>query len=156
MNLETTRVRLEDLSQIDYEIHIGKSAAVEYRRVMILKFIGSYGFGSGGNSDATYMRAMGEAALEAWDPDALILDLSDLDYEWGDMMDYVFDMGVDKYADLPFPKAMVVSERCEEAIRTLLLGLYSPKGIEETGWVFRSLEDAWSYVEKKLVEYKSK
>ncbi|MMZ68943.1 hypothetical protein D1872_316930 [compost metagenome] len=51
---------------------------------------------------------------------------------------------------------MVVSERCEEAIRTLLLGLYSPKGIEETGWVFRSLEDAWSYVEKKLVEYKSK
>ncbi|WP_277815971.1 MULTISPECIES: hypothetical protein [Lysinibacillus] len=35
--------------------------------------------------------------MEAWDPDAIIIDLQDLNYEWGDMLEYVFDIRADKY-----------------------------------------------------------
>lgn len=83
MNIFTKQLKLEDLSNIQYEVHTGTSRVVDYLEIMILKFIGDYGYGSAGNSDATYMSAIGKAVLEAWEPGGLIIDLSDLSYEWG-------------------------------------------------------------------------
>lgn len=114
---------------------------------MILKFIGCYGFGSSGNPDAAFMSAIGKAALEAWSPDGLIIDLSDLHYEWGDQLERVFNIGNDQYIDSPFPVALLVGANCEEAVRTLLLGMHSAQTIKEIGWVFTKLEEAWSYIE---------
>lgn len=63
MNISTKQKKLEELSKINYEVHIGKSNEVSYLKIMILKFIGGYGFGSAGNSDAIFMRAIGEAVI---------------------------------------------------------------------------------------------
>lgn len=147
MSISTQQVRLEDLSEINYEIHIGTSLSVEYLTIMILKFSGSYGFGSSGNCDAAFMSAIGKAALEAWSPDGLIIDLSELYYEWGDQLERVFFIGSDRYIDSPFPVALLVGAKCEEAVRTLLLGINSTQTIKEIGWVFTELEEAWSYIE---------
>lgn len=149
----TKQVKLEELSDLQYEVHIGKSKAVNYCNIMILKFSGEYGFGSGGNSDAIYMSAIGEAVVEAWEPSGLILDFSELAYEWGDMIERVFDVGRAKYGDIPFPTALIVGERSEEAIRTLILGVYSDQTIDDIDWVHRDLESAWTYIEHKLAEY---
>ncbi|WP_159888716.1 hypothetical protein [Paenibacillus puerhi] len=151
----TKQVKLEDLSNIQHEVYIGTSKEVDYLEIMIIKFVGNYGYGSDGNSDATFMRAIRSAVLEAWEPGGLILDLSDFSYEWGDRIETVFFVGDDKYRDIPFPVALIVGNKSEEAIRTLLLGLESKKTIEEIGWVFKDLKSAWQYIEIKLKEYKS-
>lgn len=153
MNISTKQKKLEELSEIKYEVHMGRSIEVNYLNIMILKFFGEYGFGSAGNSDAKYMRAMGEAVLEAWNPGGLILDLSDLSYEWGDQLEDVFYIGSYKYRDKPFPVALIVGDKSEEAIRTLIVGINSNKALNEIGWVFRDLSSAWEYVEAKLKEY---
>ena len=58
---------------------------VGYRRIIIVEFKGSYGFGSGGNDDAPHMEAAVRAA-HAYHPAAIVLDMRKLSYEWGDMM----------------------------------------------------------------------
>lgn len=156
MNIFTKQLKLEDLSNIQYEVHTGTSRVVNYLEIMILKFIGDYGYGSAGNSDATYMSAIGKAVLEAWEPGGLIIDLSDLSYEWGDRIESIFFVGEEKYLDTPFPVALIVGRRSEEAIRTLIVGLESNKTIEEIGWVFKDLNSAWEYIESKLNEYEIK
>lgn len=155
MNISTNEKKLEELSEIKYQVHIGKSNEVSYLEIMILKFIGVYGFGSAGNSDAIFMRAIGEAVLEAWEPGGLIIDLSELSYEWGDQLEDVFYIGSYKYRDMPFPIALIVGDKSEEAIRTLILGIQSTQGIHEIGWVFKEVSSAWGYIETKLKEYKS-
>lgn len=156
MKIKTEQVKLEELSSIEYEVHIGNSNTVDYLEIMILKFRGTYGFGSDGNSDAAYMSAIGKAVLEAWEPGGLVIDLSELTYEWGDRLEYVFSIGSDKYSDTPFPVSLIVGKKSEEAIRKLLLGIDSNESIENTGWVFRDLDHAWNYVECKLLEYKTR
>lgn len=128
MKITTKQMKLEDLSKVKYEVHIGNS---NYRKIMIIKFIGSYGDGSRGDSDAIYMSAMGKAALEAWRPRGVIIDLSELDYQWGDELDRVFDIGSGQYSGAPFPTAVLVGKNSEEAIRTLILGINSPQNISE-------------------------
>lgn len=85
----------------------------------------------------------------------LIIDLSELSYEWGDQLEDVFYVGSYKYRDRPFPIAIIVGDKSEEAIRTLILGIVSTEGIDEIGWVFKDLSSAWEYIETKLKEYNS-
>ncbi|MBY0014093.1 hypothetical protein [Paenibacillus typhae] len=154
MKISTKQYKLESLSEIRYEVRIGTSNAVDYLEIMILKFIGKYGYGSEGNSDAAFMSAIAKAVLEAWEPGGLIIDLSELSYEWGDRIESVFFVGEDKYKDTPFPVATIVGENSKEAIRTLIVGLESNKTIEEIGWIYKDLISAWEYIEFKLNEYK--
>ncbi|MED4954354.1 hypothetical protein ABEO75_08870 [Paenibacillus macerans] len=153
MEIDLKRARLEELSDIAYEVHLGQSQTFNYLDIMILKFIGEYGYGASGNTDAAFMRAIGKACLAAWEPAALIFDFSALTYAWGDRLMQVFDIGADIYLDDPFPMALIVGEGCEEGIRTLLLGTESHKTIEETGWVFKEFSHSWAYIEKELQRY---
>ncbi|MFB8372833.1 hypothetical protein [Paenibacillus taichungensis] len=153
MDIITKQLKLEELSDLKYEVHIGDSKSVEYCSIMILKFLGEYGYGSAGNSDAIYMCAIGEAVLEAWEPAGLILDFSELEYEWGDRIENVLFIGKDKYRDIPFPAALIVGEHSKEAIRTLILGVYSDQTIEDIDWVHQDLNSAWAFIENKLAEY---
>jgi len=153
MNIAVTQKRLEDLSDLTYEVNIGKSSEVDYCDIMILKFIGEYRFGSQGNSDARSMRAIGEAVLEAWNPRGLLIDLRDLSYEWGDQLEDVFYIGSDKYRDRPFPVAVLVGKNSEEAVRTLIVGPWGTEKIDEIGWVFKDVTSAWAFIEAKLKEY---
>jgi len=154
--IETTlqQVQLEQLSSIRHEVHIGNSSAASDLGIMVLKFAGSYGYGSEGNCDAIYMRAIGNACVDAWEPGGLIIDLSGLAYEWGDRLEMVFGIGNRQYEEMPFPVALVVGEQCCEGIRTLLLGLNSPLPVTEAGWVFTELEQAWVYIEAEIHKFR--
>jgi hypothetical protein len=48
------------------------------------------------------------------------------------------------------PRAVVVGARCEQAVRTLLLGEQSREPIEKVGYVFRDLGAAWAYVDSQI------
>lgn len=135
---------LESLSDIKVSFQIGKHPGKSYERdVLVVQYSGTYGIGSGGNSDAVYMTAMGKAAIEAFDPDALILDMTRLSYEWGDLIEQVFDVGENRA-----PVALIVGENCRIAIGTLCFGENSTTDACEEDWIFDSLNDAWKFVTK--------
>ncbi|MCG8577187.1 MAG: hypothetical protein MI810_20055 [Flavobacteriales bacterium] len=138
----------DDISQIDVSYFTGMSRITDYFDIMVVKYTGKYGIGSAGNGDAHYMYGRGEYGLSVYDPMGVILDFTDLDYQWGDKMDMVFDVGTRQF-NKEFPRALVVGDACKEAIGTLILGTSDlPASSEE--WIFESLEEAWTYVETKI------
>ncbi|MFT9820970.1 hypothetical protein [Lysinibacillus sp. NPDC056185] len=141
------KVELSQLSDIQVDYYFGVSEEIE---ILVIKYSGKYGFGSAGNTDAIYMNVMGKAAMEAWDPDAIIIDLQDINYEWGDMLEYVFNISADKYPNEALPLAVIVGTGCEKAVRTLLLGIDSKEPIDKIGWIFKDLETACKYINKKF------
>ena len=141
---------LGSLSSIEVSFFSGPSRAADYYDLLVVKFSGRYRNGSSGNPDALFMSAMAEAGIVAWGPAGLILDLRELEYEWGDLLEAVFAAGESHYGDTRFPQAIIVGPPCEKAVRTLVLGLDSTEPLESVPWVFRELESAWAYVEAQL------
>lgn len=141
---------LDELSSIEVTFQRVPCRSVDYLDILIVGFAGTYRIGSAGNPDAQYMAAMAEAGVVAWEPSAAILDLSKLHYEWGDMLEQVFDVGSARYGDSSFPVAVIVGPKCEEAIRTLLFGLESSESLDDRQGFCRDLESAWRYVDEQL------
>lgn len=144
--MKLTEQRLLDLSKIEVRFFTVPSSKKPYLETLVIKYGGVYGHGSGGNDDARYMRALARAAIDAFRPWGVVHDLSELSYEWGDMLESVF-IGPDFE---PFPTAIIVGPKCEQSLRTLLLGLDSKEPIEKAGNVFRNLDDAWAYVDAQI------
>ena len=71
---------------------------------LVIKFSGSYGYGSAGYGDAMYMIAIRDYLVNCIFPYAIVFDLRELSYEWGDN---IWDMF---RCDEPF--ATLVSDRC--------------------------------------------
>jgi hypothetical protein len=146
MNNSLREVTFSQLSDIEYNIYLVNSSVKDYLDIMIIQFTGHYGFGSKGNPDAVFMVAIVNAALSAWKPDALILDFTNLEYEWGDRIEELFGL-------TSIPLALIVGPRSEEGIRTLLLGIDSTESIDQIGWVFKDFESAKEYIESEIKKY---
>jgi hypothetical protein len=146
MNNSLREVTFSQLSDIEYNIYLVNSSVKDYLDIMIIQFTGHYGFGSKGNPDAVFMVAIVNAALSAWKPDALILDFTNLEYEWGDRIEELFGL-------TSIPLALIVRPRSEEGIRTLLLGIDSTESIDQIGWVFKDFESAKEYIESEIKKY---
>jgi len=141
---------LGSLSSIEVSFFSAPSRAADYYDLLVVKFRGHYRRGSSGTPDALFMSAMAEAGIVAWGPAGLILDLSELEYEWGELLETVFAAGESHYGDSRFPQAVIVGPHSEKAVRTLVVGLDSTEPLECIGWLFRDLDSAWSYVEAQL------
>jgi hypothetical protein len=166
MKLE--KADLFSISDIRHEFLIGKSQRTKYKEILVIKYSGEYGFGSRGNPDARFMCALAEAAISYYDPDGIVLDISELKYEWGDMLEMVFSLGAKYYrhtakdkADQEskalyemraIPQATLIGPPCKEAVRTLLLGedCDTSASLKEYAWLFENFDDAWNYVEEQI------
>lgn len=150
-------------SAIRVRYFLGPATKKPYLEILVIKYVGTYPHGSAGNADAQFMHAMARAGVAAFEPWGAIHDLTELSYEWGDLLEIVLAVGPEK--ELPpelesvfstssaserSPIAVVVGPGCEEAIRTLLLGENSLEPIEEIGHVFRDLESAWAHVDAQI------
>jgi hypothetical protein len=85
----------------------------------VISYSGVYGVGSAGKKDALYMVATAKAAHEAWYTSATVFDFTELEYEWGDEMEWIFDFGYQPLANCSYPLAVVVSEKCGPALKSL-------------------------------------
>lgn len=153
--IELTPRSLEELSDVRVAFFQG-TAGASGRSVLVIRFSGTYRVGCQGNPDAAFMTAMGKAGLEAFDATGLLLDLSELDYRWGDMLDLVLALGDDPpgplarlFGERPRPRAVLVGPRCRVAIGTLLFGLADPRDPTEREGYFDRLEDAWAWLGAK-------
>jgi len=126
-----------------------------------------YRYGSAGNADAAFMRALAQAAVSYTDPGGIVLDISKLHYVWGDMLESVFDLGerprLQRQArpddnSLPLfvmngiPQATVIGPDCKDAVRTLLLGINCrpEESLDEFEWLVESFDAAWRCFEDKI------
>ena len=100
-----------------------------------------------GEPDAKYILAAAAAAREAWWSYSTILDFRELEYLWGDNMQWVAGIGWDKGIRLHWPLAIVVGDRCRDALRSLLRDEYQELCVE-------SLEEAFTVCRRKADEHK--
>lgn len=135
------KVKFIDKTDINYSLHtVGEKN--KYSKILIAEFSGTYKSGSAGASDAKFIKGITKTAKDVWDCFGIIIDFSDLYYDWGDEMDCF----------LPFDEnfALVVSDKCESGIATLLFGLNTNKKAIETDFIFSNTNDAQNYVIEKL------
>jgi hypothetical protein len=169
MSSDLKERRLSDLSRLEVRYYLAPSQKLEDANVLVIKYTGSYQDGCKGNSDAQFMCAMARAGIIAFEPNGVIHDLSQLTYNWGDMLSNVFSEGVlrpnpaeEKLAEIFGHKwsdshtaqpAVVVGPACEEAVRTLLLGTDSTAPISSVGWVFRDLDSARRFIDDQFTAH---
>ncbi len=133
-------VRFEDETHIRHEFELETTGQNRFWYTLIAKFIGTYGHGSSGRADAHYILGVTKTAIDIWQPAAVVLDLSELRYEWGDEMDWLLPPALD------VPAAVVVGPHCAPAIATLMWGLKTTRAATEAEFVFDDRGAAWAYV----------
>lgn len=112
--------------------------------VLILSVNGVYPDGSLGNEHAAYIAVMAIQGLQAFNPEAFILDLSDLEYRWGNSILGVFQdvsrfMDADKEENEPyFPVFAVTSEKSTAGF----LSLITPSNESPPEWHFKDINQA--------------
>lgn len=138
-------VEWAEYSTVGITYQVARYAFDRECKLLRVCFAGNYGYGSAGNGDAAYMDAMYRAAVEVIGPDGLILDFTDLNYEWGDLLGRVLNPP-DRWAQLESPPfALVLGQGCEQGLRSLLLEDLGWSD-SELGWVFHGVADAQRYV----------
>jgi hypothetical protein len=104
--------RFDELSRLQYRVSTCALGGKHNPMALVLKFSGAYGVGSAGNGDADFMRVITCAATSAWHSHAVVFDLRELSYEWGNSIWGVFGRGIQSSGVEGLPCALVVSDLC--------------------------------------------
>ena len=123
---------------------VGEEKLTYPPEVLIMKVIGTYRGGSKGNPDAAFMRGMLDTAIDLWDPQTVILDLTELAYVSGDAIESVF-----KGPDSSTPTVVVVGPKCRKALSTLEHGENSEQDIVDHNEFFESVTEALEKLKEK-------
>lgn len=150
MKADITVVDPESESKIKISYGLISSSINDYSEILVISYSGKYGIGAAGNSDAQYMYAKGEFGLNMYETAGVIIDLRELEYEWGDMLELVFTIGKKQYRNAEFPRAVLIGEKCSKAIGTLIHGEDSKTPAITEEWIFDSFENAWDYIDRKI------
>jgi hypothetical protein len=144
--MELYGVSFEALSHITYRFATGEGPETGCR-VLAAAFSGHYGIGARGSNDAVLIQSMLAAALTAWEPFGLVLDLRDLAYEWGDEMTDVLLTSDPCDRRRKLPVAVLVSSKCREGLTSLVQEFF---GDDPLRWLFDTLEEAVQAIERKV------
>ena len=110
--MQLTEHRFEDLSDIEYRLYTCDITVNRRASAMVIAFSGTFGEGSAGNNDGVFMRMITHSALSVWRVQAVVFDLRELDYNWGDKIFEVFGNGIEPSGVENLPFATVISDRC--------------------------------------------
>ena len=113
-------VTYAELSSLRHEVAVADGPPFQSPELLVIRYFGSYRDGAAGEPDARYILAAAAAAREAWWAYSTILDFRELTYRWGDNMEWVTRIGWDPGVRLDWPLAIVVGDRCRDALRSLL------------------------------------
>jgi hypothetical protein len=139
MNLRP--VRIEEETRLRCEFQLETTGRNSFQYTLIARFSGDYRDGSAGKPDARFIAGMTRMGVAIWHPAALILDLSELRYEWGDDLGEILPPG-----GKHLRSAVVIGPGCARAIATLLWGVNTQKAATEAEFIFDNLEAAWEAV----------
>lgn len=136
------RVTIEEVCpSIGSTFYVRKLRDTRLNELLIVAVNGIYRRGSAGRADAAYIKGIVELATGLLNPHMIVVDLSDLTYEWGENMDLEF-----RLSDLPV--AVVVGPKNRKALSTLANGIDSVKDIVDNVHFFADVPSAVRHVEK--------
>jgi hypothetical protein len=142
-------VTYAELSGLRHEVAVADGPPFQPPEFLVIRYFGSYRDGAEGEPDARYILAAAAAAQKAWWAYSTILDFRELEYRWGDNMEWVAGIGWDPGVRLHWPLAVVVGDRCRDALRSLLRDEYQ-------GLCVESLEEAFALCGRKAEEHKQR
>ncbi|MFW9996843.1 MAG: hypothetical protein ACFFD4_32675 [Candidatus Odinarchaeota archaeon] len=94
---------------------LATSEKKSFQHTLVVQFSGTYRYGSSGAPDAAFMRGMIGKAVNFWQPNKLIIDLSSLVYTWGNNL---FDIAL--YSHRSRSTAIVFGPDCREGLSSLI------------------------------------
>lgn len=142
-------VTYADLSALRHEVAVADGPRFQPPEFLVIRYFGSYRDGAEGEPDAKYILAAAAAAREAWWSPCTILDFQELEYHWGDNMEWVTGITWDKGVRLAWPLAIVVGNRCRKALRSLLREEYE-------GLCVETLEEAFALCRQKARQHEQR
>jgi hypothetical protein len=140
-------VSYSELSSLQHEVAVADAPPHQAPEFLVIRYFGSYRDGGEGEPDARYILAAAAAAREAWWSYSTILDFRELEYRWGDNMSWVLRIAWDPGIRLHWPLAIVVSDKCRDALRSLLREEYERSCVE-------SLPEAFALCRQKAQAHK--
>src|SRR5687768_15039013 len=144
MNLK--QVSVDGLSQLTHTVWLPDGTLTS--DLLVIKYRGHYREGASGHDDAVYIRATANAAMTAWYTDALLLDFSELQYTWGDEMEWAFGLGPAFRTECVYPLVILAGPACRDALKSL-----SPASYEAC--CRETLDDALRLIETKRGRFKA-
>ncbi|MDY3560723.1 hypothetical protein R5W23_001969 [Gemmata sp. JC673] len=142
---------LRSWSQITVRFFTSRDWEPGFFEPLVIKYAGTYRWGSEGWPDATYMQAMAKAGMTALNACCVIYDATELSYRWGNNINQAFP-NVD-IEPPPVPVAIVIGPGCEPGMPHLWSLLATNEYVDRGETVyFRRLEAAWKFVEGRLAE----
>ena len=119
MNLQEVHISLE--GDVDFKVlkAYRQVAPQVYHALLITRFIGQAGEGSGGNANSSFLKTVTAASVGLNLYDAVLFDLTALDYTFGDSFAAVLEVP-HSVKGTELPVGIVVSDKCEKGIRSLL------------------------------------
>ncbi len=136
-----------DKTGIRYSFHLqAMDEAPQAPIILQVRFKGIYRTGPQGAPDGRFIHGITQTALSVWCPAALILDLRQLSYYWGDEMEAALGL----QGEIKVPFAIVGSRTCLPAIHALVKKMNELKMAPVTVNIFDQLEPAWDHLTRQL------
>jgi hypothetical protein len=139
--VELVEHTFEELGNLRYRMFTCPLAGEQYATALVIRFSGVFGIGSAGNGNAALMRVVTRAGLDAWGCRAVVFDLRELAYEWGNGIWEAFSRAVEAGRGKRLPCALVVSELCRNGFSSCA-GMVPP--------MFDDLEAAVAFVARPV------
>jgi len=121
--MDEVRLRLvtfAELSDLQHEVAVAEGPRFRPPDFLVIRYSGTYRDGAAGRGDALYIVATATAACKAWWSPCTILDFRDLEYRWGDEMEWVTGITWNPADCAHTPLVVVVGDKCRDALRSLL------------------------------------
>lgn len=142
-------VTFAQLSDLRHETFTSEERPFDTPEFLVIRYFGAYRDGSAGRGDALYIVATAEAARTAWYSHFTLLDFRDLQYAWGDEMEWVTSIGWDRVIQGREPLGIVVGEKCRAALKSLLRDEYETLCAD-------TIEQALALCRRQEQEYKQR
>ena len=128
---------------ISYSFKIAHLRDTHLIDILVISFNGKYRYGSAGSPDAGLIKGIVKTGVSVFDPFSVLIDLSNLEYSWGDNFDLFFE-------DAEPTKAVVlVGEKCRRAMSTLAFGVDTNKDIVDNEFFFDDYDRAMAKLKDK-------
>lgn len=142
MNLKSITID-EYCPTITYDFKILNLRNTNLIEMLVISFHGTYRDGAAGSPDAGLIKGIVKTGLSVFDPFSLLIDLSDLKYDWGDNLDLSFE-------ETAYTKIVIlVGEKCRRALSTLSYGMHTDKDIVDNEFFFDSFDKAIDKLKSK-------
>jgi hypothetical protein len=118
--MQLRRVTYDQLSARSHQVFVSDDETSGAHQFLVIQFQGIYKAGAAGSGDALYIVSAIEAARRAWWAPSTVVDFRELEYTWGDEMEWVAEIGWDRVTRIQAPLAIVISDKCRKALKSLL------------------------------------